>query len=48
MGCGYAPRGGTCPHKSIPLHFETYLFFMVGTVVSLLAFRLLRVGMRFD
>ena len=36
-GCGYAPRGGACPHKSIPLHFQTYLFFMVGTVVYLLA-----------
>ena len=23
--------------KGIPLHFQTYLFFMVGTVVSLLA-----------
>ena len=32
MGCG-----GACPHKGIPLHFQTYLFFMVGTVVSLLA-----------
>ena len=29
MGCGHA--------KGIPLHFQTYLFFMVGTVVSLLA-----------
>ena len=26
MGCGYAPHGGACPHKSIPLHFQTYLF----------------------
>ena len=30
-------HGGACSHKSIPLHFQTYLFFMVGTVVSLLA-----------
>ena len=37
MGCGHAPHGGACPHKGIPLHFQTYLFFMVGTVVSLLA-----------
>ena len=37
MGCGYAPHGGVCPHKSIHLHFQTYLFIMVGTVVSLLA-----------
>ena len=37
MGCGHAPRDGACPHKSIPLHFQTYLFSMVGTVVSLLA-----------
>ena len=29
-GCGYAPRGGACPHKSIPLHFQTYLFFYGG------------------
>ncbi len=34
--CGHAPRDGACPHKSIPLHFQTYLFSMVGTVVSLL------------
>ena len=33
MGSGYAPRGGACPHKSIPLHFQKYMFFMVGTVV---------------
>ena len=31
MGCGHAPRDGACPHKSIPLHFQTYLFSMVGT-----------------
>ena len=37
MGCGHAPHGGAYPHKSIPLHFQTYLFSMVGTVVSLLA-----------
>ena len=37
MGCGYAPRDGACPHKSIPLQFQTYLFSMVGTVVYLLA-----------
>ena len=37
MGCGHAPHGGACPHKGIPLHFQTYLFFMVGTAVSLLA-----------
>ena len=37
MGCGHAPHGGACPHKGIPLHFQTYLFFMVGTVVFLLA-----------
>ena len=37
MGCGHAPHGGACPHKGIPLHFQTYLFFKVGTVVSLLA-----------
>ena len=37
MGCGHAPHGGACPHKDIRLHFQTYLFFMVGTVVSLLA-----------
>ena len=36
MGCGHAPHGGACPHKSIPLHFQT-LFFMMVTVVSLLA-----------
>ena len=36
MGCGHAPRDGACLHKSIPLHFQTYLFSMVGTVVSLL------------
>ena len=23
MGCGYAPQGGACPHKGIPLHFQT-------------------------
>ena len=34
---GYAPYVGACPHKGIPLHFKTYLFVMVGTVVSLLA-----------
>ena len=34
MGCGYAPHGGACPRKSIPLHFQMYLFFIVGTVVS--------------
>ena len=37
MGCGHTPYGGACPHKCIPLHFQTCLFFMVGTVVSLLA-----------
>ena len=37
MWCGCAPHGGAGPHKCIPLHFQTYLFFMVGTVVSLLA-----------
>ena len=37
MGCGYAPHGGACPHMRIPLHCQTYLSFMVGTVVSLLA-----------
>ena len=39
MGCGYDPHGGACPHKGIglPLHFQTYLFFMVETVVSLVA-----------
>ena len=37
MGCGHAPHGGTCPHMGIPLHFQTYLFFMVATVVTLLA-----------
>ena len=37
MGCGYAPHGGSCPHTGIPLHFQTFLFFMVGTVVYLLA-----------
>ena len=26
MGCGHAPQGGACPHKSIPLHFQTYVF----------------------
>ena len=36
MGWGHAPHGGACPHKSIPLHFQTYLFFMVGTVDYLL------------
>ena len=37
MGCGHVPHGGACPHKSIPLHFQTYFFSMLGTVVSLLA-----------
>ena len=37
MGCGHAPHDGECPHKSIPLHFQTYWFSMVGTLVSLLA-----------
>ena len=39
MGCGHAHHGGACPHKSIPLHFQMYLFFMVETVDSLLALR---------
>ena len=26
MRCGHAPHGGAYPHKSIPLHFQTYLF----------------------
>ena len=33
MGCGHAPHGGACPHKGIPLHFQTYLFFTVRPVV---------------
>ena len=37
MGCGHAPQGGACPHKGIPLHFQTYLFFVVGIVLYLLA-----------
>ena len=36
IGCGHAPQGRAGPHKGIPLHFHTYLFFMVGTVVYLL------------
>ena len=26
MGCGHAPYGGACPHKGIPLHFQTSVF----------------------
>ena len=37
MGCGHAPHGEACQYKRIALQFQTYLFFMVGTVVSLLA-----------